>query len=41
MFISHKVFFKSFCKSQLPQKSVTVFCILMILKDTLTDLWGS
>ena len=39
--ISHKVFLKSFCKSQLPNKSVNLFFILVIVKDKLTDLWGS
>ena len=40
-FISHEVFFKSFCKSQFPHKSVNLFFILVIVKDRLTDLWGS
>ena len=38
--ISHKVFLKSFCKSQFPHKSVNLFFILVIMKDELTDLWG-
>ena len=37
--ISHKVFLKSFRKSQIPHKSVNLFCILVIVKDQLTDLW--
>ena len=32
---------KSFCKSQLPQKIVNLFFILVIVKDKLTDMWGS
>ena len=40
MFISHKVFFKSVCESQFPNKSVNLFCISVIVKDKLTDLWG-
>jgi len=39
-FISQKVFIKSFGKSQFPHKSVNLFFILVIVKDTLTDLWG-
>jgi hypothetical protein len=48
-FISHKVFIKLFCKnqfphslckSQFPHKSVNLFFILVIVKDTLTVLWG-
>ena len=33
------MFLTSFCKSQLPHKSVYVFFILVIVKDELTDLW--
>jgi len=40
-FISHKVLLKPFCKSQFPHKSVNLFFILVIVKDKLTDLWGS
>ena len=39
--ISHKVLLKSFCKSQFSHKSVNLFFILIIVKDKLTDLWGS
>ena len=31
--ISHKVFFKSFCNSQFPHKSVNLFCISVLVKD--------
>ena len=30
-----------FCKSQFLHKSVNLFFILVIVKDKLTDLWGS
>ena len=40
-FISHKAFLKSFCKSQCPHQSVNLFFILVIVKDQLTDSWGS
>ena len=40
-FISHKVFIKSFCKSQFPHKFVNVFFIIAIVKDELTDLCGN
>ena len=40
VFTSHKVSFKSFCKSQFPQKSVNMFVMLVTVKDELTDLWG-
>jgi len=40
-FISHKGILKSLCKSQFPHKFVNVFFILLIVKDKLTDLWGS
>ena len=39
--IAHKVLLKSFRKSQLPHKSVNLFIILVIVKDELTNLWGS
>ena len=29
------------CKSQFPHKVVNLFFILVIVKDQLTDLWGS
>ena len=32
---------KSFCKSQFLHKPVDFFFILVIVKDKLTDLWGS
>ena len=35
--ISHKVFWKS----QFPHKSVNLLFILVVIKDKLTDLWGS
>ena len=34
-------FLKSFCKSQFPHKSVNSFSISVIVKDRLTNLWGS
>jgi len=40
-FISHKVFSKSFCKSQFPHKSINLFFILVIVKGKLTYLWGN
>ena len=40
-FNSQTVFVKSFCKSQFPHKSVNLFVILVMIKDKLTDLWGS
>jgi hypothetical protein len=39
--ISQKVFIQSFCKSQFPHKSVYLFFVLVMVEDTLTDLWGS
>ena len=33
--------FKSFGKSQFPHKSVNLSFILVIVKNELTDLWGS
>ena len=41
IFISHKVFVKSFCKSQFPRKSVKLFFILATMKYKLTDLCGN
>ena len=38
--ISQKVFIKSVCNSSFPQKSVNVFFTLVMIEDTLTDLWG-
>ena len=35
--ISQKVFVKSFCERQFSQKSVSLFFILVIIKNTLTD----
>ena len=40
-FISHKVVLTSIFKSRFPHKSVNLFFILVIVKDKLTDLWGS
>ena len=40
-FISHTVFLKSFSKNQFRHTSVTSFFIRVIVKDKLTDLWGS
>ena len=40
-FISQKVFLKSFCKSQLPYKSVNSFFLEGMVKDKLTDFGGS
>jgi len=39
--ISHKVFVKSFCKSRFPHKSVNLFFMSVIIKNTLTDLCGN
>ena len=39
--LSHHGVLKSFCKSQLPHKSVNSLVILVTVKDKLTDLWGS
>ena len=39
--ISQKVFMKSFCKSHSPHKSVNLFFMSVIVKDELTDFWGS
>jgi len=38
--ISHKVIWKSFCKSQFPHKSVNLFFRLVLVKDKFTNLWG-
>ena len=40
-FISHKVFLTSVYNSQFPHRSVNLFFISVIVKDQLTDLWGS
>ena len=39
--ISHKMFLKSFCKSRFPHKFVNLFFISAVVKDKLTNLWGS
>ena len=39
-FISQRVFTK-FCKNQFLHKSVNLFFILVIVKDKMTDLWGT
>jgi hypothetical protein len=39
--ISHKAILKSSCKCQFPHKPVNLFFIFLIVKDRLTDLWGS
>ena len=39
--VSQNVFIGSFCKTKSPHKSVNLFLILVIMKDKLTDLWGS
>ena len=39
--IRHKVFIKSFCKSQFPHKSVDLSFILVIIQDKLTSLCGN
>ena len=41
LFISHKVFLKSFCKSEFQHEFVNFFSTLVKVEDTLTDLWGS
>jgi hypothetical protein len=38
---SHKVFFKSFCQSQFPHKSVNLSLIFANTTDKLTDLCGN
>ena len=40
-FISHKVFLKSFCRSQFPHKSVNLSFIITNIKNKLTDLCGN
>jgi hypothetical protein len=40
-FISLKVFLRSICKTQFPYKSVNLFFMSVIVKDKLTNLWGS
>ena len=39
--VSHNIFFKSFCRSQLLHKSVNLSFIITNIKNRLTDLWGS
>ena len=39
VFISHKVFLSSFCRSQLPHKSVNLSFTITNKKNKLTDLW--
>ena len=39
--ISHKVFFKSFCKIQIPHKSVNLSFAVDNMKNKLTDLCGN
>ena len=39
--ISLKVFLKSFCRSKFPHKFVDIFFRLKMIKDKLTDVWGS
>ena len=39
--VSHKVFLKSFCKSQFPHKFINLFLILVpMVNNKLTDSWG-
>ena len=38
--ISHKVFKRSFCKSQLPHESVNLSFVSVMINDKLTDSWG-
>jgi hypothetical protein len=40
-FISHKVFLKTFCRSQLPHKPVNLSFTITYIKNQLTNLWGS
>ena len=35
------MFLKSLCKSQFTHKSLNLISILVIVKDKLTDVWGS
>ena len=37
--ISHKVFIKSFCKSQFPYKSVTLSDVITNIKNEMTDCY--
>ena len=39
--ISLRVFLQSFCKSQFPHNSVNSFFTSVMVKDKLTNLWGS
>jgi hypothetical protein len=39
--VAHKVFLKSFCKSQLPHKCVNFFLTSVVVKDKLPDLKGN
>ena len=41
MFISQKVFIKSFCKSEFPHKFVNVSFMITDIENTLTDLCGN
>jgi len=41
IFISHEVFLKLFCRSQLPHKFVNISFAITNIKNKLTDLWGS
>ena len=41
MLISHKVFFKLFCRSQFPHKSVNLSFSITYAKKRLTDLCGN
>ena len=41
VFISHKVFIKSFRKSQFPHKSVNLFFILLMIKEKSTEFCGN
>ena len=40
-YLSQTVIIKSICKSQFSHKSVDLFFALVIIKDTLTDLYGN
>ena len=40
-FISHQVFLKSFCRSQLPHKSVRLSFTITDIKNKLMDLCGN
>ena len=41
VFISHKVFLKSFCRSELPHKSVNLSFTITNIKNKLADLCGN